>query len=872
MSLSNGTLLGPYEILGPLGAGGMGEVYKARDTRLDRVVAIKVLPPNKSWDPERKQRFLQEAKAASALNHPNIVTIYDIGTENGADYIAMEYVAGKTLDQLIPRNGMRLSEALRCATQAADALAKAHQAGIVHRDLKPSNVMVSPEGVVKVLDFGLAKLTAPPPEGEETRTIKPLTGDGAVIGTAYYMSPEQAEAKAVDARSGIFSFGAMLYEMMTGQRPFSGDSQVAVLSSILREDPKPPAGVRRDLPAELNRVITRCLRKDPARRFQHMADLKVALEELKEESDSGTLAAPCLPEAAPRFTQSWLWPALALVVIGAVLVGWRIANVPPKAATVATSPPIPVTSYPGTQDDPSFSPDGNQIAFDWNGPQEDNFDIYVKLIGPGTPLRLTTNPDMDVWPRWSPDGSQIAFLRIASDLATYSVMLIPALGGPERRVASFPNNPYQAGIPRESLCWTRDSKALIVSASESGRPNRLVLVPLDGGPQRVLTQPPADVLGDIRPAMSNDSHTLAFVRTKAGSGTPYLLKLSESYTAESEPRALGVNAAQVEWLSDDREVLISGGTRGLFRMPLEPGGVMTPVPGMGSGAFAPTVSPRGNRLAFAFGRADANLWAVDLKTKTASMDRGLSSTFRDVFPQFSPDGKRIAFYSNRGGLLQIWVANRDGSQAGALTAMTGTTGSPRWSPDGQQISFDSNSGGTYRVYLISADGGQPKQVSPGQGYGPSWSRDGRWLYFVSGGTGDEQVWKLPSSGGSAVRVTKHGGTGPLESPDGKTLYFVKKDGVWKMPVEGGEEKQLIADVYRVNYAVTDRGIYFTPRNARDGSSSVQFFDFATGRATSIVRITKPLDLGIGVSPDGRTLLYSQVDVTGSNLMLVDNFH
>jgi Tol biopolymer transport system component len=243
-----------------------------------------------------------------------------------------------------------------------------------------------------------------------------------------------------------------------------------------------------------------------------------------------------------------------------------------------------------------------------------------------------------------------------------------------------------------------------------------------------------------------------------------------------------------------------------------------------------------------------------------------------VFPQFSPDGKRIAFYSNRGGSIQVWVANRDGSQAGALTAMTGTTGSPRWSPDGQQISFDSNSGGPYRVYLISADGGQPRPVSPGQGYGSSWSHDGRWIYFVSGGTGDEQVWKVPSSGGEAVRVTQHGGSGPLESPDGKTLYFVKKDGVWKIPVEGGEEKQLIADVYRVNYAVTDKGIYFTPRNARDGSSSVQFFDFATGKATSIVKITKPLDLGIGVSPDGRTLLYSQVDVTGSNLMLADNFH
>src|SRR5580692_1210020 len=288
MLISPGTKLGPYEILAPIGAGGMGHVYKARDTRLDRIVAIKVLSTDKIADPERKQRFRQEAKAASSLNHPNIITIYDIGSENGIDYLAMEFVAGKTLDQLTPRNGMRIGEMLGYSAQVADALAKAHQAGIVHRDLKPSNVMVSSDGLVKVLDFGLAKLTQPA-TGEDavTETMAALTSAGTILGTTYYMSPEQTEAKPVDGRSDIFSFGTMLYEMATGQRPFHGQSQVAVLSAILREDPKPVVEIRPDVPAELMRVIARCLRKDPSRRFQHMDDLKVALVELKDESDSG---------------------------------------------------------------------------------------------------------------------------------------------------------------------------------------------------------------------------------------------------------------------------------------------------------------------------------------------------------------------------------------------------------------------------------------------------------------------------------------------------------------------------------------------------------------------------------------------------------
>jgi serine/threonine protein kinase len=270
-----GRTISHYEVLEKLGEGGMGVVYKARDSRLKRFVALKVLPPEKVADPERKQRFVQEARSASALNHPNIVTVYDIDQSAGVDFIAMEYVEGKTLDGLIGRKGLKLSEALKYAVQIADALAKAHAAGIVHRDLKPANVMVTGDGRAKVLDFGLAKLTETATVSPEdlTLTEKPSTELGLIVGTVSYMSPEQAEGKKVDARSDIFSFGSLLYEMLSGRRAFRRDSQALTLAAILHlEPPALPEGT----PSEMERIVARCLRKDPARRFQNMADLKVA--------------------------------------------------------------------------------------------------------------------------------------------------------------------------------------------------------------------------------------------------------------------------------------------------------------------------------------------------------------------------------------------------------------------------------------------------------------------------------------------------------------------------------------------------------------------------------------------------------------------
>jgi eukaryotic-like serine/threonine-protein kinase len=304
-----------YQITEKLGEGGMGVVYKARDTHLGRFVAIKLLPFDRVADPARKARFVQEAKAASALNHPNIVHVYDVDCQNGIDFIVMEYIAGKTLEQLISRKGMRLNEALRLAVQVADALACAHSVGIVHRDLKPANILVDGQGQAKVLDFGLAKLSERTSfEDESTASIGVRTEKGAIVGTAPYMSPEQAQARKVDARSDIFSFGAVLYEMITGARAFQGDSILSTLAAVLTKEPKPPGKVVEGLPRELERVIMRCLPKDPEKRHQHMMDVKVLLTN-QEKNPSPATWRPLQPRQAPGSDRhglqaqlSWSWP------------------------------------------------------------------------------------------------------------------------------------------------------------------------------------------------------------------------------------------------------------------------------------------------------------------------------------------------------------------------------------------------------------------------------------------------------------------------------------------------------------------------------------------------------------------------------------
>jgi eukaryotic-like serine/threonine-protein kinase len=823
MSLAPGTRLGPYEITGTLGEGGMGAVYRAHDPRLGREVAVKVLREEATADKDRLDRFIQEAKAASVLNHPNIVTVHDIGTQGDVVYMVMELVTGRPLNELVPTGGFSAAEVVRIGMEIADACAVAHARQIVHRDLKPANVMMQADGRVKVLDFGLAKIIE---QSSDAKTMT-QTAAGTILGTVAYMSPEQAEGKPLDARTDIFSLGALLYEISTGNRAFPGDSQASVFASVLKEDPPPPEDVRSGMPPELGRVIMRCLRKDPARRVQSMADLRAALEELKDELSSGKLGSGAVgsssrptPAAQPsRRVSLARMIGLAVLIIGVPAAGyvfWQSTQTPSARENVQLLP-VPLTTYPGSETNASFSPDGNQIAFAWDGEKQDNPDIYVKLVGPGTALRLTTSPLTDAYPRWSPDGRQIAFVRYIS-ANQVSLFTIPSLGGAERRLGDFFT---RIAITRfVYLAWTADSKFIILAGAQTATdPSHLLRVALETGEATMLVRAEAGSDGYYSVDVSPDGRRLAAAQDRTGTDVIEVFDLSADGQATNSRLFTDVtNAVDVRWTGDSRDVVFRRSVNNpgpLYRLSTSTGSV-TPMMWVGPGASAPEISEKAHRLVFTRNVRDTNIWRLALGTGPLPvLDKLAVSSFREVAPQYSPDGKRLVFHSNRGGSVQIWVADADGSKAEQLTSMdeVATTGTARWSPDGTQISFDSNAGsGGYHIYVIDARGGQPRAITTGatRNFVTCWSRDGRWIYFTSDRSGRLEIWRALATGGGHEQVTKTGAESPMISPDGRWLYFIRRDGdsLWRVPIGGGAETRLADGLYRYNYAVLDAGVYY----------------------------------------------------------------
>ena len=500
----DGATLGHFTLLEKIGEGGMGRVYKARDSRLERLVAIKLLPESRLADADRRARFVQEAKAASALNHPNIVTIHEISEYEGQTFIVMELVEGKPLTELIPRKGMRLTEALRVAVQVADALAAAHAAGIVHRDLKPANVMVDGHGRAKVLDFGLAKLSAAPAPAatadDATRTMaaaQPRTEEGVILGSVPYMSPEQAEGKAVDARSDIFSFGAVLYEMATGQRAFQGESRASTLAAVVEKEPTPPSGVVAAIPAELERLIVRCIRKDVTRRSQNMTDVKLALEELRDESESGKLAAPgpASPASSPR-PRRWVWQAAiigAAALVFAVIGTYRSRHVagPLSGPELVRLSPDDGHTYQG----PAISPDGKFVAYtsDRGGSRQ----VWLQQVAGGEPIQVTHSDAPVLGARFFPDGTRLVYGTLAPDTNKSTIEVIPVLGGQARVLATTQGAIYGGIAP--------DGRQIAYFEAIPRHPwARLMIASIEGGEPHELTQWPR-----TQPAQSAE-HTLAW--------------------------------------------------------------------------------------------------------------------------------------------------------------------------------------------------------------------------------------------------------------------------------------------------------------------------------------------------------------------------
>jgi eukaryotic-like serine/threonine-protein kinase len=803
---------------------------------------------------------------------------------------------------------MAINDALCIAEQVASALAAAHTAGIIHRDIKPDNIILRHDSIVKVLDFGLAKLAEESPSGTEDPTRALVrTSTGVVMGTVTYMSPEQARGLSVDARTDIWSLGIVLYEMIAGRIPFDGPTSSDVSVSILEREPPVLTTIAPDASQELQRIVTKALRKNREERYQGIKDLLVALKALRQESELTAETATKLPrqtsgfQSAPTAWRPWhrirKLLSTAAVLIGLLviaLVGWYFIR--PHAN--ATPPPliaIPLTTDPGFEGMPSLSPDGNFVAFiAGGGEQQKDFDLYVKQIGSGPPLRLTCGPAVEEFPAWSPDGRSIAFVRPTGQ--KLEVFLISPLGGPERKMAE--TTPYRSSGELDwnanYLSWSPDSKYLVMADQASAtEPFSLFVFSVATGEKRRLTTPPSAASTDGDPAISPDGHVLAFVRV-ISDGNPqlYLLPLSEDYGPAGEARRLDLPQTFVTgpaWTSDGREIIYSGsepweaGERKLWRVPVSGSDKPQPVASVGENGSHATISRHGNRLVYAVWTYDDDIWRVELvgPARNSPAVKLIASTRFEESPRYSFDGSRIAFTSDRSGHSEIWVCNSNGSSQVQLTSLAGAAGSPRWFPDSHRLVFDLLKGSEAHTYSIDADSRVPSRLTNdlSEDVTPRVSHDGKWIYFGSKRTGRMEIWRLRVEGGEAVQVTHNGGVEPIESADGKLIYYAKAVGeteVWKVPVSGGDETRVFGPVWFSWFAVVADGIYFIDSRgqayaASSRENSLKFYRFATAATEKIADIRLNPGDGLSVSPDGRYALMPLGDPEVCDLNLVENF-
>lgn len=793
----------------------MGDVYLAEDVTLDRHVAFKVLPPELADDTERRARFTREAKALAALNHPNIVTVYSVEEAGGVHFITMELVKGKTLAEILPRKGLGLRKFFEIAIPLADALAAAHQQGIAHRDLKPANVMVSEDGRLKVLDFGLARSQFSGRDADALLT-RSATQEGRVVGTPGYMSPEQAEGKTVDARSDIFSLGIVFYEMLTGERPFGGDTAASIVSSVLRDTPRPVSALQPAIPRELARLVHRCLAKDPIDRYQSAIDLRHGLEETKQDVDSGDRLT-----SHPASRRSLRTPlaifAFGLVALTAGIWLLRSREDPSVLAVPRLRNAVQVSSSLDVESYPTWSPDGMRLAYQASENGDSligNHDIWVAQLGSGEPVNLTKDsPANDRMPSWSPDGREIAFFSDRD--GSWGLYTVAAIGGNPRNVLLLPGI---GNLNWSAPQWSRDGTKLFVSVSQAAE-NVVVVLSLQSleTTRVVLPKHEGNVCWDL--SVAPNGRRFAYVEGLGGATEVTRLWTIPASGGEAVPLTDGrTNVWSPTWSRDGRNVFYvsnRGGSMDLWQQTVADDGRPAGEPlavTQGLGIRSAAFSPDGKRLAYSRGGRVANVWRVPiLSDRPAIWADAKQVTSEHAYIEFvdvSPDGTLLAVSSDRRGNQDLWLLPAAGGEMTQLTTDPTPDWEPRWSPDGREIAFYAFRSGNRDIWVMPSRGGPARQLTshPAQDTNPRWSPDGHEIAFFSRRTSGAGIWIVDAKGGDARFVTA-GGEAEW-SPDGQGLVVEMEGRLNRVEKDGGAPVLL---------PPTAEGP-FTPRFSRDGHS------------------------------------------------------